>query len=429
MRLHYAALVSTLSTACIGPLPADDDPAPPVTAAWMAPSAVDACLSANDCPSPPLALDSCDEPTYINVDWQLYTSTHFELEYPPGTAAADDAADIAAAREAAYANIRARLAIDAEPTIRVVLSPSRAAAQANHLAMGMAFEDAQRIEVVYTGDPQGFESVRYGHEVTHVLAATLLPPGYHGLPILDEGLAELNDQSHRDLHATYARKRRAGGDSGDPTAFAPNDLRWPDHARAGSLATYLERTLGTRALVQLFVDSAVRTENGCLVDDDLGCLRGPRDLEAALDAALARAGTSWDAVRAGWRAQLDQAARSIPLESPSTGDLAAMRALLAAADEAVDTADADGYRRTMEGFYCDWGGESKRDQIAQRMVDRGDSVTSELVALYDNDLRNFPERVGWVHRTDGSGVDELVPVLFERLPQFGWRVTWDPDWQ
>lgn len=387
-----------------------------------------------DCASglAPLLLDSCDEPTYIDAPWLETTSSHLILRYPAESAPAADIAQIAANRERAYDDIRTTLGVAEQPTITLYLSPNRLAAEAHNLQMGRAFEDERRIEVIYTGAPDGFESVRYGHELSHVLADRLLADGWQGLRILDEGIAEMLDQSRRNRHDSYLRAARAFSPraTADLTAFDAGDVWGNQHERAGSLAQYLVDTFGWSTLVELFEATAVSWDQGCYRHPDVGCVDSPEKIAAVLDAGLrAVAGADWPSVRAGWAEALAEARLNLADSPLTAADRSSVRSLLAHMDHAMAKGDADEYRTTMGGFYCDWGGEAERQRIAARATDSGTPVQSRLLELQDIDMTNFPGAIALVERTDDSGAAQEMMLWLERLPVVGWRITWGPDWQ
>ncbi len=380
----------------------------------------------------PLALDACDDPTYTDTPWVESRSTHLVLRYPADSAPAKDATRIASARERAYGAIRAALGVDDAPTITIYLSPNRLAAEAHHLQMGVAFEEAARIEVIYTGAPGGFESVRYGHELTHVLAIRLLPTGYRGLRILDEGLAEMLDQSRRDRHDSYMRRLRAFGPelAADPTELNSDDVSGRNHARAGSLAQYIADRFGWDALVDLFVATAVTWDRGCYRHPAVGCVDSPTRLAQVLDDGLRTVvGARWESVRTGWAAALSEARRGLGETLLSNADTSDVRALLAHMDRGMNLGDVAEYRSTLEGFYCDWGGEPERARIADTATASGAGTHTELVELYDIDMSNFPEAFAVTRRIYADGMAEEQGLWLEQLPDVGWRVTWGPDWQ
>ncbi len=429
------AIVLATSPACLD-LGGDDGPDDTVETVAPGPEA-QAVLTAAcgaDCIGElaPLLLDSCDDPSYTDAPWLETTSSHLILRYPAESAPAADIAQIVANRERAYEQIRATLGVAEQPTITIYLSPNRLAAEAHSLGMGVAFEDEGRIEVIYTGAADGFESVRYGHELSHVLADRLVGDGRQGLRILDEGVAEMLDQSRRNRHDSYLREARAfsARAADDLTAFDAGDIWGRQHERAGSLAQYLVDTFGWGTMVELFEATAVSWDQGCYRHPTVGCVDSPEKLAAVLDAGLrAVAGTGWQSVRAGWAEALADARLNLADTTLTAADRSAVRSLLAHMDHAMTAGDAAEYRTTLDGFYCDWGGEPERQRIAAKATSGGAEVQSKLLELQDIDMTNFPGAIALVERTDDSGATQEMLLWLERLPEVGWRVTWGPDWQ
>ena len=102
--------------------------------------------------------------------------------------------------------------------------------------------------------------------------------------------------------------------------------------------------------------------------------------------------------------------------------------LLRVSDMAIADDDADAYRATMEGFYCDWGdGDVGRMGIAQRAVGAYESTDTRLIAAYPAGTKNYPTAVAVTARTDANGAVSEHTIYLERFA-VGWRITWSPDW-
>lgn len=376
-------------------------------------------------PVPPVT-DACDDNTYTGVDWETHSSTHFRLHYFPGTPAETDREIIVAAREAAYQAIRARLQVSAEPTIDVYLSPSRVAARAHGVGVGRSYPGQDRIEVVYTGATDGYETVRVGHEITHVLGYYLAVGQPTRVKILDEGLAEQLDQSGRDLHRAYAEQLIAGIENRTYVAALEDSDTWgANYGRAGSLVQYLNAAHGEDAVSTLLQATAMIAGQSCHAT--FGCLRDAQELAAFLDSALrSTLHVTWDEVRAGWLAEVEAALALAPSTLPS-GDEAEIRALIGWTDAAISGDDAALYRATMEGFYCDWGGEAMRQDIASRTVTAFSASQSQVWAVYPTGTRNFTTALALVLRAEPTGTLSMHPIHVEHTPA-GWRITWAPDW-
>jgi hypothetical protein len=96
-------------------------------------------------------------------------------------------------------------------------------------------------------------------------------------------------------------------------------------------------------------------------------------------------------------------------------------------DKAIATNDAAMYRSTLEGFYCDYGGEALREQISERAVAAYGTTTSKVLAIFDTGMKNFSTAQALVQRTDDHGITTFATVYFEHV-QLGWRVSYGPDW-
>ncbi len=372
------------------------------------------------------AVDGCDEPDFAGVDWQARSEGHFVIHYLPGTAAERDFESIVTCREAAYARIRTRLALTAEPVIDVYLSPNRLAALAHDVGTGLAYPGSDRYEALYTGSSLGFEAQRCGHELVHLLAY-YLDPESSLLPLLDEGLAELLDGSDRDQHVAYAMMLTAGYESRVHLVdFQGGDVWGNNYGRAGSFTQLIADFYGETVLLAVLRAARVNTSSGCVATAG-GCLYSGADLANYLDSILVEAaGVSLAELQRVWQLQVDAALALPPaLDDASRADIAWLVALT---DDAISTDDPALYRATMEGFYCDWGSDSLRVDIARRAVTAYPQVWSEIVAVYPLGIQNFPAAYALALRHDSFGTVRSVRYYFEQLPS-GWRVTWSDDWQ
>src|SRR4029079_10554785 len=83
-----------------------------------------------------------------------------------------------------------------------------------------------------------------------------------------------------------------------------------------------------------------------------------------LDGVLtAETGDSWATVAAAWKAQVESHLATVKMNL-ATAAKNAITNLVNLMDQAIATGDADVYRSTMEGFYCEWLGEAGRADIA-----------------------------------------------------------------
>lgn len=376
-----------------------------------------------------LQVDLCDDRTFLGVDWSSETSAHFVLYYLPGTAAERDLDSIIADRERAYGAIHSALGLEVEPMVEVYLSPNRVAATARGLGRGTAYPGQDRLEVVYTGAADSFEAVRYGYLLTHVLAFYLDPDHPQRLPILAVGLAEYFDQAGRDQHAAYALNLNAGVETRTHVAsFDSRDPWGKNYGRAGSLVQFLIERYGLDGFLELHRAGYVAWQQGCYRHPDHGCVSSPEALTEMLDRLLVdTVGERWTDVQPMWAARV-QAALAQETAEVSVEHRVEIENLVGVMDAALSCNDWEAYRSTMDGFYCDWGGEQARVDIAMRSVAAFDEVTSEVVAVYPTGIKNFSTAIALVQRRESRGVVSTHRIHLEHFP-IGWRATWGPDWE
>lgn len=376
----------------------------------------------------PLVADMCDEPTYSGTSWQTTTSEHFSLSALPGTPGDTERAAIAARLEAAYADIRTALGITAEPHLTVNLSPSRNAAVAHNRGFGRAWPNVGRYDVIYTGVGNSYEMLRYGQLLTVMLDFHVDPINRYRVPVLATGIAEYLDQSGRDLHAAYAQQLVAGVEARVRIAeMDSKDVNGRNYGRSGSLVQFLIDRYGMETFVDIYRASAVTWNGTCNVHMTYGCIATPDQLTSMLDGLLfTHTGDRWNDIQPLWLAEIEAAIDALPvgLDANATAEI---ENLLVVMDEAISNDNAAKYRTTIEGFYCDWGGDAERNAISARAVNAFGSVTTQVLALYDTGIKNFPTAQAFVMRTDNMGIPQFATFQFEQLP-IGWRVTYSPDW-
>jgi hypothetical protein len=381
-------------------------------------------------PLVPLVTDMCDEPTYSGVSWQVLSTDHLVLSFLPGTEAAADAAAIAERLEAAYEEIRESLGVPTEPVIAINLSPSRRAAYAHNFGFGRAWPQANRYDVVYTGASDSYELQRYGQLLTTTLDFHINPNSRYRHPLLAVGVAELLDQSGRDLHAAYANNLAAGLESRVYFAdFDSKDVNGRNVGRSGSLVQFLVDRYGMDTFMSIYGATAItwNSSYGCNWNLSIGCVSTPEQVTYMLDAALRTiVDVAWADLQPEW-AQTVQAAlddMSIGMPRRATNEIGNVLRVM---DHAISTDDAAEYRSTLEGFYCDWGGDDVRGDIAERAVTAYGQVHTQLLGLYDTGIKNFSTAQALVMRTEGNELPTFQTIQLEHVPA-GWRVSWGPDW-
>jgi len=376
----------------------------------------------------PVATDFCDDSAHTTASWHQYTTTHFTLSYLPDTPAARDRMKIASRLESAYAMIRGQLGVAAEPMFTVNLSPNRVAAVAHNKSFGRGWPNLGRYDVIYTGEYDSYEVQRYGQLLTLMLNYHVDPQNRERVSFLTTGVAEYLDQSGRDLHESYAMQLEAGLESRvRPAELDSKDVQGRNVGRAGSFVQFLIDRYGMETFADIFRASAVNWSGGCYAHVTAGCVSTPEQLTTMLDVVLSEhTGEGWATVQPLWQAHVEQAMnREVHGMGPNT--TAEIENVLRLMDEAIDTKNAAMYRSTMEGWYCDWGGDEMRAQIASRAVSAFGTSTSKVLALYDTGIKNFSTAQALVQRTDEHGVATFDWLMFERFP-VGWRVTYGPDW-
>ena len=380
-------------------------------------------------PPAPVATNACDDDTHAATPYASTAQGHFVAYYIPGTTAETDLASIFAAREAAYADITAKLGITTEPTISVYLSPSRVAAQAHSRSYGNAFPGQDRYEVVYTGAAGSFEVARPGNLLARTLEYHLDTANTKRIPILSVGLSEVLDQSGRDLHDAYAMQLHANVETRvRVNSFDSADLNGRNIGRAASLTKFLVARYGMASFLDIFKATAVTSIAGCSMKHaTYGCINSAAALTTMLDGVItAKTGESWATVAAAWKTEVDSHLATQKGAMPFT-DRTAIINLVNLMDQAIETGDAAVYRSTMEGFYCEWLGDAGRTDIAQRTVESLAGARSSVWRIFPVAAANFPAARALVLRTDDNNVRSFHTLSLEKFPE-GWRVTYGPDW-
>ncbi|MDH5673147.1 MAG: hypothetical protein OEZ06_13410 [Myxococcales bacterium] len=378
-------------------------------------------------PLPVLAVDACDHDLHEDASWLTHESEHFRFKYFPGTAAERDLETIESSREAAYEQIHQELGLQDEPSVTVHLSPSRSAASFHGVGVGVSYPSQGRYDVIYTGVEGSFERVRYGHELTHVLAAALPRDDSYPLPFLNEGLAELLDQSGRDHHLEYAQKLAANVETRTRMVeLEKTDVWGSNYGRAGSLLRLLRDRHGMSAVVRLLAVTSVGWRSGCYFHAELGCISDEHQLRNLLDHGLRQVlELDWEQLQDQWRQPVEAALAGVTQVSARDRD--AIAGILRVMDAAIGSDDAPLYRSTMEGFYCNWLDDRGRMELAARAVRAYGHTETRLVAAYPIGIKNFETAYAIASRSDANGALSMLGLHLERL-EVGWRVTWGPDW-
>jgi hypothetical protein len=428
--LRITAFTLALSACTLdAAIPEEADPADTSeTSGSIAAGEPNAAASLIQPPPEALVTDTCDDPTYDTAPWKDYASEHFWLSFPEGSQADFDKVAIANRLEAAYADIRSQLGVANEPTLYVYLSPSRTAAAANYMGMGQAWTGYQRYDVVYTGAADSYELTRYGQLLTVSLDYYMDTANRYRVPVLATGVAELLDQSGRNLHNEYAKQLVAGNESRVRIAELDEGDVWGSNVgRAGSLVQFLVNRYGMLTFMDIYRQTAVTWSGNCYRNANYGCIESAEQVTALLDGVLQQTvGETFSELRPMWQAQVEDALVRISAGMDSD-TVAEIKNVFAVMDKAITTDSAFLYRTTIEGFYCDWGGESSRTEIAARAVAAYGSMRTQVLAVYDTGTKNFATANAFVMRQSDDGIPMFETVNLEHLP-VGWRVTYSPDW-
>lgn len=376
--------------------------------------------------APPLVTMRCADPMR-GASFVVHERGRFRLRVLPDTAAEDDLDDIAAKREHAFARITAALAIVEPRTIDLVLSPSRAAADAHGVGAGRALPERAEIAVLYLDGADSYEKRRYGHELMHVLSHQIDPAHRYHVKILDEGIAEVMDHSGRDSHLAAAQELRATRQV-SPEASLEAYLTFDDDdvlgARYGKAGSFVKRLLDVdpdpARFRAFYADLWQKWAGDSPFAPDGAELTGAK-LNAVVDDALtARYGTDLATFRAGWRSAV-QAHLDAPAATVSAGDRAEIEALFARRDAAISSGDAGGYRATMEAFYCDRVTEEERAEVAAKAA-TGAPTRTTVKEILETGIKNYPTvQVSFVEETSGNARDRVA--WLERFP-VGWRLSY-----
>jgi hypothetical protein len=368
-------------------------------------------------PPAPLVTMRCSDATAMPE--AKFDEGDFRVHAIPGTDADRDRKEIAGRRKKAIAEISARLDVTEDRIVELWLSPNRAAAAAHGLSAGQTRR--ARVEVLYLGAPESYERLRYGHEMTHVVTQNLDHDRRH-LPLVDEGVAEVFDQSGRDLHRAFAQIIRADGKTVDEALVTPADestsVKYP---KAGSFMKRLfEKNPDPKPFRAFFRDVRVAFR-GEIPLDPAGNPLDAAAIDAMLDSALRKSyGLDLASFRAEWKRILEPLVASPTLVSAE--DASAIASVLDAREWAVAHHDAAAYRATMDGFYCipDWD-DAKREAVAAEVV-AGSRPRARVVEIFDTGLKNFRTAAARV-AVEGEG---SRTILLEKFPDpIGYRVTGD----
>jgi hypothetical protein len=254
----------------------------------------------------------------------------------------------------------------------------------------MTIDSEARIEVLYLDEPNTYERVHYGHELTHAVIHQI-EPGHRHLKLLEEGIAEALDQSERDLHVVYAQSIRAKKLSvADAVRSVPEDATSPSYPKAGSFVRCLLSQSPDPARFQSFWRQMRVNWKGSTPSGFDGAALDADGIDAMTDVALKTSyGIDLATLRARWKAELERRLSEPPVV-PSTEDVAAITKLFAARDAAISSRDASAYRATLDGFYCRDGWLDDERAERSRKEANGAEVASRILEVLDTGIKNYP---------------------------------------
>ena len=373
-----------------------------------------ACALATGCAATHVS-GPCDAvPDFAGVPFRAVERGPFRFFVLPGTAADRELDDIAAVRTRALAQLSEALGVRDLERIDVFLSPNRRAAAAHGVGAGVTRFEPTRVEVLFPEGAGSFERHQYGHELVHAVARRLDPDHGH-LPFISEGLAEVLDQSQRDLHLVWAQTLLAEGRTlDDALAFTDADTRGEDYPKAGSFMQVL-RSLDARPETVRALFAATRSDEEAT----------PDTLQRVLEERVAPLfGLSWASLKARWRQQVE-ARLAGPMAPVPERTWADAKALLATRDEALRRGDPELFRGTLEAFSCGPKDEPWWRSHAHRMTRTPRAVTTSIEQISPLDRKNF-ERVMVTAQVQEAGRRTTLRLVLEHFPE-GWKVTTASD--
>lgn len=368
-----------------------------------------------------LITDWCDESSMRDAEFISYSSGSFNLYYLAGTAAEQDREEILNKRNSALSIITEALDIEESRIIDIYMSPNRLAAEAHNVGSGRASPVQGRIQVLYLDDPQTYERSRFGHELTHVAAYNLDPDHPYHLMLIDEGLAEFFDQSGRNYHQAFVQECMAYGlDVATAIELNEDDVFARSYPKTASFIANLFGIDPDKDKFKAFYSGCYMTLSGNTpYAPDNERLNGAKLVEIIDSQLVAHYGITLEQFNEWWLEELTPLLDEEPLRL-SQEDIDEIKQLFAVRDKALSEGDADLYRSTMEGFYCDQWADSERMARAKRMTHDAAPVQSKVIEVFDMGIKNHPTALVHFERTV-NGKTEIIKAWVEHFP-VGWRV-------
>jgi hypothetical protein len=375
----------------------------------------------------PLTTDWCNDDTKANVDFLSYSSGSFNLHYLPGTAAEREQEEILDKRNSALVHILETLEIQEDRIIDIYMVPNRLCAKAHHIKTGAAFPWKAYIQVLYMDQPQTFERIHYGHEVTHIAAYNIDPDHLYHFRILEEGLAVFLDGSGRNNHQVFVQECFAFKlDLETAIQLNQEDVLCRSYAKAASFIQNLFEISSDADIFKAFY-------SGCYMfysweETPLGPdnqYLNAQKLIQLIDSQLRENyGITMNQFNKQWLTKLTPLAENGPIYLPAD-DIAEIQQLFAIRDQAISENNPELYRSTMEGFYCDILTDSERMLIAQFATHGLPPVKSNLIEVFDLGIRNCPYALAFFEKNI-NGIIETFKAYLERHA-VGWRFLYVED--
>ncbi|MBI5211558.1 MAG: hypothetical protein HY927_16435 [Elusimicrobia bacterium] len=348
-----------------------------------------------------------EQPVFVSSE-----SAHFVFYYVEGTAAERDLGQIIAKREKALSVITTALGVVPGQKISIYLYPTRESTESGQ-GTGKAFNDCSGASVNYFDFSPSYERTHYGHELAHLISCRL-SGGRHELPILAEGLAEILDQSGRDMHEEASSCVRIYGERTWLRVEPDKDFEYSsfhhsrcNYAKAGSFVRFLVDSYGWEKFRRLY---AATTK--IAID--------PREerLTSFEKQFLAIYTVSLKALEDTWNEEVSRHHKE-PRRLPE-GDLTAIKNLFASQDAAVASHDPQAFASTFD---------SQAKQLIPHLSDNlafyaSQLTRTEIVRVHSLGLKNGPSVLARTIRHLRNGQKLKISYRLEKL-EAGWKIHED----
>jgi len=106
-------------------------------------------------------------------------------------------------------------------------------------------------------------------------------------------------------------------------------------------------------------------------------------------------------------------------------DLNEIKQLFTVRDQAMSEGNAELYRSTMEGFYCDSLSDSERISIAEHTISKAAAGKSRVIDAFYLPIANYACALVYFEKAINGKID-ILRAFLEHYP-LGWRFTWVED--